>query len=155
MRRLFGAKCLLDTNVLAYALDRTASHFLAASQLLAHCVAGDIDGYVAQQNLLELLHVLTAYRHIALAQALSDVHAFARHPRLTVIGPAPQTLSTFFRLAHPVATSGGRIDLFDTYLVATMVDHGVMTLVTANVKDFRPIATTAGIDVIDVGTLTP
>lgn len=152
MTRLFGQKCLLDTNVLVYALDQLSPYFRQASHLIAHCTSGRVAGHLAQQNLLELLHVLTAYQRVPFGQAIADVQAFAQHPRLTVIAPAPQTLRRFLQLAQQASSS--QVDVFDLYLVATMRDNGLTTLVTANVRDFQAIASSAGIEVIDLATLT-
>jgi predicted nucleic acid-binding protein len=150
MRRLFGRTCLLDTNVLVYSLDRTSAYFVQAAQVLEHCTNGQITGYLSQQILLELLHVLTRYQRVPLADALHDVTAFADHPRLPIVGPSTYTYKECLRLAR----SASNVDVFDLYLVATMIDAGITTLVTANTRDFRDVAGAAGVDVIDLRSLS-
>ncbi len=149
MTRLSGQSFLVDTNVLVYALDRSSRQYAQASRLLSACVAGRMAGYIAQQNLLELTRVLTRHYRLPAAQALADVQTIARHRRLSVIAPTPGTLSLFFQLAS--AQTGGIFDVFDLYLAATMRPSGLSTIVTANVRDFAPIA---GIEAIDVASLT-
>ncbi|MBI4491187.1 MAG: type II toxin-antitoxin system VapC family toxin [Chloroflexi bacterium] len=149
MQRLFGQKCLLDTNVLLYALDKSSRYFAQASGLLTGCVEGQVSGFVAHQNLLELLHVLTVYYHVPASEALRDVRALADHPRLSIIYPTSQTLSLFFQLAQTHVAS--RIEIFDLYLAATMKQSGLAKIVTANTKDFRHIT---DLEIIDLATLT-
>lgn len=148
MERLFGRSCLLDTNVLAYALDEDSRYFAQASDLVASCVAGRVLGYVAHQNLLELFHALTAYYRVPAPQALADVFALAHQPGLSVICPSSGVLSEFLRLAR--MRMGASFDAFDLYLAATMKLNGLSRLVTANVRDFARIP---DLEVIDLATL--
>lgn len=149
MRRLFGQRCLLDTNVLVYGLDKASRYFSQASRVLTLCAEGRLLGAVAHQCLLELLHVLTAYQHVPPEEALRDAQAFARHPRIEVLAPTPETLNVFLRLADTSKTA--RLEVFDLYLAATMRTHGLTRIVTANVRDFVGIA---DIEVLDLTRLS-
>lgn len=65
-------------------------------------------------------------------QAEKAVDAIAK--ATTVIAPTEETLPIAVRLMHKYTRSANRI--FDAYLVATMLTHGIKKIATDNDRDF-------------------
>lgn len=126
---------LIDTNILVYSLDKTSPFFDKAAEVLSDCFRGEVKGVVAHQNLIELVAILVGVYKIPLLSALKDAAGFGSQANLKVIYPRSTTFLTFTRLL----TKKRRVDIFDSYLAATMFDNGIKKILTRNVKDFKKI----------------
>ncbi|MBI4597465.1 MAG: PIN domain-containing protein [Candidatus Omnitrophica bacterium] len=130
---------LLDTNVLIHAANAASPVYALARQLRDQAVAGTLQACLSPQNLWEFYAVVTNPKriHPALSaqEALHEVSLYMQAPHLRVLVPQPSSHQRALTLLrrHPVTGKG----VFDVYLVATMLDHGVSTIYTENVQDFR------------------
>lgn len=130
---------LLDTNVIIYALDGTSPFFPKAKAVLTRCFSGEIEGFVAQQNLLEATNVLVSVYKLPKKEVIKELHRLGKEFRLTTIFPLHSTIFTFWKLL--AENKKTRADIFDFYLAATMVDNGLNQILTRNAKDFAGITT--------------
>lgn len=103
-------------------------------------IGGDVQGTVAQQNLLEFLAVVTSPKRVQyslpLQQALQKVAIYMA--TIPVIRPHRQTVHTLSQLLGKYPALGQRV--FNLYLVATALDNGVHGVCTLNVKHLKAIA---------------
>ena len=128
---------LLDTNILIYALDSKSPFFTKTKDIFLKIKKGEIIAYVAQQNIIEAESVLTkAYKQnvIKVVQSLENViNSF----QITIISPLSTTLYSFHQIVKQRIPS--RMDLFDAYLCATMLDNSLSHILTNNESDFKGI----------------
>ncbi len=124
---------LLDTNIILYSLTpRSPKHKIAQKYIVAH-----IDELViAPQNINEALRVLTHPKYVSPMTASHAVRALGEFSDACyLLCPNQQTTHIHYELLQKHNISGNHI--FDAYLVATMMTHGVSAIATDNVKDFR------------------
>jgi predicted nucleic acid-binding protein len=131
MEIILKEKYLVDTNILIYSLDKKSPFYTASCNLLRDGLQKGARFIIAQQNLVELIAVLTKAYKISPNEALADAGSFAFN--FEIITPLPTTLETFERL---LKQSKGQQQIFDIYLAATMRDNDVCRIITANKKDF-------------------
>jgi len=138
---------LIDSNVLVYAFFHKAGEEdetqpetrlrLDSRKVMTLAAEGDVGGFVAQQNLLEFLAIITNPKRVsspvALSEALRACDAYLSFCAL--LTPKPGTYLTFERLATKWRVARER--LFDIYLAATVLDHDVAHICTWNTKHFR------------------
>lgn len=124
---------LVDSNILIYAINRSSPKHQAAQSYLQE--QRDVL-CVAHQNVLESLRVLTHRvfpQPMTLSAALSAVTSMVD----TCLLLTP-TRSTYELTKELMKHYDLRADaIYDTYLVATALTHGVMKVATDNEKDFR------------------
>lgn len=129
---------LFDTNILVYAHNKEAKYFDISVNLLKRVQEGKLDGMVAHQNLLEFYAVITNPNRVenplAQKQAKKEVQNYL-DSRFGIIQPNEKTLDLFIKLLRTKRIKNREI--FDCYLVATMLSNGVKTIYTVNDKDFK------------------
>lgn len=134
---------LIDTNVLIYAIQEDTSQHAASRRLVDMVAAGSPLGCLFPQVLLEFFAVMTDARRLeepaTSAEGLELVRTYSS--LIPVLQPSPAALSLLMSLVGDLGIRGQRI--FDTFLVAGMIDTGVDTVCTYNTKDFRGYPTTA------------
>lgn len=129
---------LFDANILVHAHMGGSPFHAAAQQLRDQASQGAIEACVSPQVLCEFFSVVTDNRVVkpALtpAQAKKELHTYWHVSRFRKIIPTDGTISRLVSLLdrHEVK----RRDIFDVFLVATMLDHDVRIIYTQNVKDF-------------------
>lgn len=128
---------LLDTNVLVYALNADSPHHPQSRAVVEAALGGRLPGVLVPQVLLEAFAVLTDRRRVE--RPLTPEEAWGALEPLRVglrVFPAdPQALEALAELVafhKPVAQ-----EVFDVFLVAQMRAHGIATLCTYDVEDFR------------------
>lgn len=123
---------LIDTNLIIYAINSASPKHDQAKQFL---LDNKRDLIVAHQNILEAIRVLThpkfSYPMIFL-KAEKAVNAIAR--AAIIVCPTDETLPIAVMLMHKYSRASNRI--FDAYLVATMITHGIKQIATDNDRDF-------------------
>ena len=133
---------LIDSNILIYALNIKSDKHKAARHFLKQNYK---NLYIAQQNVLETLRVIT---HSKFPNVLLPIKAVDKIEKLAVgfnlITPKAETYLIALDLISKYKISGNRI--FDAYLVATMLSNGITRIATDNVKDF---AIYRGIEVVN------
>jgi len=104
--------------------------------------AGEEVAASCPQILFELYAVLTrafkGSRPLTPETALNDIRKFEKAVlagRLEWIEPTPSTWKRCLDLLGRTHAKGAQV--FDVFLVATMLDHGLTRLFTENVKDFQ------------------
>lgn len=127
-----GARYLVDTNILVYSVDRASPFHIAARTLLEDGVERGTPFVIAHQNVLEFIAVLTSGHRVPISEATNDAESFIAH--MECIAPLPTTWET---CANLLRTAKRRPYIFDCYLTATMLDHGIHRIITQNKKDFE------------------
>ena len=129
---------LLDTNVLVHAHAARSPFHAMARRVRDHAVEGTLNACVSPQVLCEFYAVCTNEKlmqpPLTPAQARHEVLAYWASPHLRKIVPSDSAVRQLLDLMAKHRVKGP--DIFDTFLVATMLEHGVDTIYTQNTKDF-------------------
>lgn len=134
-------KVLFDSNILVYAHNKRSPYFKKAKLLHEQVLAGELSAAIAQQNILEFLAIVTnpkiIPRFLTPGEAVEKVRTYLESP-FEILEPNKQTLKMALDLIgqHKIKQK----DIFDAYLVATMITNEVFTLYTANDQDFKKFA---------------
>ena len=137
MPSISSTKCLIDTNILVYALDKKSPFHNVSSQIVKECIQGVRAGVIAQQIIVECVNVLFRESEKERKEILSDLQIVVTKFNLQVIYPIETTLFTFLNLIRRLKQR--RKEFFDVFLAATMLDNGITSIITANEKDFADI----------------
>ncbi len=124
---------LVDTNILVYAVNTTATRHEAARDFLRREFEQVV---VAHQNILESLRVMTHSKFpspLSIQETMRISEDFTSTFR--VISPKPETLFVFHELIQKYSCLSNTI--FDAYLVATALTNGIYTIATENERHFR------------------
>ena len=138
---------LLDTNILVHAAGAKSPQHARAKNLRDRAAAGEIEACIAAQVLVEFYAVVTDPHRfqppLTPAQVQRDLKSYLSS-HLWLILPKETTTSRMLDLLGSRSVRGGNI--FDLFLAATMLDNGVRTICTENVRDFEGLD---GIEVIN------
>lgn len=124
---------LVDSNILIYSLNSSSEKCKKAQDFLQK---NQLQLCVAQQNIFETLRVLThskSPQSLSPKQAITALSLVTKH--FVVINPLPDTEYLALELIAKHTVAGNKI--FDAYLVATALSHGVTAVATDNTKDFK------------------
>jgi len=128
-----------DANVIQYANDADAPQHPSSSGFVRAALAGDIPVELVPQVLLEFLSVSTnprrVLRPITPADAWQQVAALRASCRLLDV--LPRAIDILGQVLATQPRRGPRV--YDLFLAAQMLSHGVSTICTYNVRDFRGI----------------
>ncbi len=128
-------RILIDTNVLIYATLENDPRFERSRQVLT--TRGG-EKFVSVQNLAEMYPNLTGPRMVnpdSPAVARAKIEAMASLPTLQVLPLTGDVQSLAMELCEKHNLTRQRY--YDAQLVATMVAHGIRTMVTENARDFE------------------
>lgn len=138
---------LLDTNILVHATGSKSPKHAGAEELRDRAASGEIEACLAAQVLVEFYAIVTSPQRfqppLTQSRAQRELRAYLSS-RLKLILPKDTTVARMSALLGSQAIKGGKI--FDFFLAATMLDNGVGTIYTENVRDFAGIA---GIEAIN------
>lgn len=126
----------VDTNILLAATDEARREHDAARRLLDNARAGRV--CVSPQVLREYLVVATRpveQNGLGLAQTDAVANVRALRERLVLLEETRPVLERLHGLLTEVSCIGKQVH--DANLVATMLVHGVLRLITINIDDFR------------------
>lgn len=143
-------RALLDTNILLAATDTGRQDHEQATAAINAWPASGVVLYTSGQILREYLAVATRpVEHNGLGMTRADAVANVRalRERLTLLVEDAKVSDRLLDLVATVDCSGKQIH--DANVVATMLLHGVDTVVTLNVADFTRFA-----DYVHVAGLT-
>ena len=132
MKNILSENFLVDSNILVYLLDKNSPFHHQVNAFFKTLIHRQVSVYIAQQNLLELLSVLTKKHQLAKHSALQKVNLLAQEPLFHIISPLPETFSSFLKLLKPLPSP----DIYDVYLAATCLDNGIKAILSNNPKDF-------------------
>lgn len=126
---------LVDSNILVYAINKSSPKHKLAQQFL---IKNRDKLSVAHQNLLESLRILTHPKYpspMDTSKALEAV--FKITEALNVIYPQFETMHLNFELIKKYKLKSDEV--FDGYIVATMLTNGINKIATDNERDFKRI----------------
>lgn len=148
---------LLDANILIHAANAASSVHEAAKRLRDQAVEGVLQACITPQVLWEFYSVITNPRRVdrplSQARALQELQAYVKATSIAMLIPERSTVerALYLLARHPL--TGLRI--FDLYLVATMLEHGVRRIYTENVADFKPFQEIEIVNPLLVGPRVP
>lgn len=130
-------RAMLDTNVLLAATDEGSAEHDQALAIVNDWPARGTALYSSGQIMREYLAVATRPADkngldLALADALANVRAF--RGRTTLLAEDGKVADRLLALVEDIACGGKQIH--DANVVATMLVHGIGTIVTINTGDF-------------------
>lgn len=127
----------VDTNVLIYSTVVQSPFHSSAMQRLKDLSSATVPLWVSRQILREYLAGITRpgshTTPISATQACADVITFER--RFLIAEDGPSVTSQLLKLLASIPCAGKQVH--DANIVATMLAHGVTTLLTHNVVDFQ------------------
>lgn len=128
---------LMDSNILVYAADKRSPYHPKAKAFRDKAVRGEIAACVSSTVLTEFYAVVTDTKRVANplnpSQALKEIEAYQR--TLPVLYPTTIAMGKLGDLIEKYQIKGQ--DIFDAFIVATMLEHGVDRIYTANRKHFE------------------
>ena len=141
-------RALVDTKVLVYAADTSSSFHERSRRLRDRGFRGEVPLVVTPQVLMEFFAVITSPRRVTTPrspeEARAEVEKYARAENIVKMYPDRTTLEqTLDLLQHHPQTA--RQEIFDLFLVATMLANGVTRIYTYNHQHFTRFA---GVEVL-------
>ena len=133
---------LLDSNILVYADQKEQPQYKAAKSLRDHALTGKITACISPQVINEFYAVSTNPRRVSapltVQEATDQIRRYAESEDLALIHPGPGIVGRALSLMenHPVSGS----DIYDLYMVATMLENGITRICTFNTRDFAPFS---------------
>jgi predicted nucleic acid-binding protein len=130
-------RVVLDTNVLLTATDAGRAGYAKAREALDEWPARGTTLYTSGQILREYLSVATRPEErngLGLSQQDSVANARALCGRLRLLDENEKVNARLLALLDDIGCGGKQVH--DANIVATMLVHGVDTIVTGNVEDF-------------------
>lgn len=125
---------LLDSNIIIYAINKKSPKYKGAREFILN-FSKKYKFVVAQQNILESFRVLTHPKFsnpYSPKEALTNIGKFAR--QIPLICPQEETVQILYKFIEKHNLKGDQI--FDAYLVATMISNGIKDIATDNERDF-------------------
>jgi predicted nucleic acid-binding protein len=138
-------RVLVDTNVLIYATLEGDPRFTRSRELLL--ARGGGERFVSVQNLAEMYPNLTGPKMEhpdPPSVARAKIESIASLPTLQVLPLTGDVQSIALELCEKHGITRQRY--YDAQLAATMIAHGIRTLVTENTQDFKDITEIRTID---------
>jgi predicted nucleic acid-binding protein len=130
-------KILFDTNVLLYVQNKQSRFYKSALKWHQKAIVKKIEAVLTPQNITEFLSIITNKKRIekplTTTKALLEVEKY-QSGIFNFIYPNEQTLVIFKKLVKKYKIRVQNI--FDTFLVATMLAYGIKNILTYNQKDF-------------------
>ena len=136
MTNILKGRWVFDSNLLIYGLDKSSSHFEDVYHLFELGKGGKVRIVVAQQNISETVQAFVKGYKQSVEEVLFNIRGLLSELDIDIISPVNKTYLRFFDL---LSNSSKPSDIFDYYLVATMLDNGINRILTVNTKDFSKI----------------
>lgn len=130
---------LVDTNILVYAADSTAEFHEPCRQLRERGFRGELPLAISPQVLTEFFAVVTNPRRVAdprsPEEARLEIEKYANAARIRIVYPGNDIMDRALDLLqqHPQVRGP---EVFDLFLVATMLSSGVTRIYTYNQQHF-------------------
>lgn len=129
---------LLDTNILVHAADSDSSLFRKAKKIRDKAARGKLNVCISLQNLLEFYSVITSSKRVekplTSKQAKEEVEKYLSCSNIKKIKIEQSTVGLTMDLADKYCIK--KQNIYDTQLVATMLENSVTKIITRNVDDF-------------------
>lgn len=136
MTTTLRGKWVFDSNLLVYFLDQNSPFFETSKKIFLLQSNRQLDGVIAHQNILEAERTLIKDYKLNKNEVFDSVSKVVFSFNFEIISPMVTTLEKYHEL---IETSTIKIDIFDYYLAATMLDNGINRILTGNTKDFSKI----------------
>jgi predicted nucleic acid-binding protein len=130
-------RAFVDTNVLLAATDEAREEHRGAIAVFDEWPAESTALYASGQVIREYLSVATRpveTNGLGLSQSDALANAYAFCDRMQLLDESARVTDRLLTLLEEVACSGKQVH--DANLVATMLTHGIDTIVTMNADDF-------------------
>jgi len=128
----------LDANILVYAANEDSPYHADARNIIEKVNSGELRACVSSQVLVEFYATITNPRKVRLplspGEAAEAISGYLESDILKLY-PKKNTLRLALELAKRYQVRG--LDIFDTQIVATMLENKVKTIYTANEADFQ------------------
>ena len=130
---------LLDTNVLVYAVDATATVHAPCHAVVARAMSGRLDAVIVPQVLMEFYAVVTSPRRVRSPLSSADGASQVADWRqaIAIRYPSSACLDGWMTLVGQLQRVGQ--DVHDLFLIAQMRAHGIADICTVNVGDFAGV----------------
>lgn len=132
---------LIDSNILVIAHTANHPYVARAQALITDLVDGRQLGVVAHQNLLEFYATITnpKFTSALAGEKANGLIATYLRSQLRVITPTSETINLLISWQKMSVKPKTGQQIYDRYLAATALTHGVTTILTENTKNFRDI----------------
>jgi toxin-antitoxin system PIN domain toxin len=133
---------LVDTNILAYAVNRDCEEHRVAVKALAAWLAGPAPWALTWNVVYEFLGVVTHprvfQRPLSAGSALTFLGPILESELVTVLGPTPRHAAVLSATIREMGRPTGNL-FHDVHTAVIMREHGVSEIMTAD-TDFRKFA---------------
>jgi predicted nucleic acid-binding protein len=131
-------RVFIDTNILVYAADIDSISHATAATLLTKINTGHLKSCISPQILCEFYATVTNARKfrrpLSPSEATEIITGYLESD-ISLLYQKYNTIKLTLDMAIRYKISG--LDIFDTQIVATMIENGVGTIYTANISDFK------------------
>lgn len=126
---------LVDTNILIYAHDSDSPYHQLSVKIIEEKIEKK-EICFSIQNFIEAYRIWTQKLKspISVKQAW-DIFTFYLNYQIPILFPTEKSMQILKKLSLKYRIEG--VNIFDTQIVATMIEYGIMTLITANISDFK------------------
>lgn len=128
----------MDTNILVYARDSESPFFKKAKEIVDKAIRGELEACISLQNLIEFYAVVTNPKQvqnpITPREARKDVEEYLSYSNIKKLSVTESTVRLAMELAEKYSIPKQHI--YDTQLVATMIENGIKEVFTVNTDDF-------------------
>lgn len=137
---------LVDSNIFIYAYDSNSPFHKKAKTFLEEKSLTPGEVCLTPQIMLEFFGIVTqkVRKPLSAGAAIAIIDEITANKNILCVLPRETSFLTALKLAerHNIV---GR-DIFDLQLIATMLDNGIATLATHNLKDFAKFSEITTID---------
>jgi toxin-antitoxin system PIN domain toxin len=131
----------LDVNLLLYSSDRSSPFHSRARNFLKSCAVNDEPLYLCYLTLMSYIRMATHSRiftnPLTPAEAMANVETLAALPQARLVSEGEGFLDLYKEVTKEVVVRANLVP--DAHLWSVLRQHGVSTLYTANVDDFRKL----------------
>ena len=138
---------LFDSNILVYAHNEDSLFHSQSINLITEVIKGGISGVLTSQNLLEFYSIITDKRRLSnpiTPKVASELIKQYLASPFEIIYPNLNTNKIMLELLKKNNPKDGQI--FNCYLIATMLSNNIGQLITANIADFEKIDSISALD---------
>lgn len=130
-------RVFLDTNILVYAADELSPFHSKAKEIRDKAARGKSKACISLQVLTEFYSAVTNTKNeipLSPKKAKKEIESYLRNDFIIKLSPREKTIRRMIDLAQIKGVKGQNI--YDTRIVATMLDNGIKRIYTNNDKDF-------------------
>lgn len=135
---------IIDSNILVYAYNRSSLQHKTAATFVEEIIEQH-QPYLTSQNVIEFYSTITNPKRVesplSHMQATSKVAQLVNGGFYKLVNPLPTTLSRLVELLKKITVQS--TEIFDLQIAATMLDHGIDTIYTADTKIFTKVGLNA------------